>query len=53
MLSLVVKVTSDTSEISIAIANIIGWIGIRADDLATALLVSFAPLFIALAAREE
>lgn len=53
MLALVVQIVPDTSDTSVAIANVIGWIGIRADDLATALLVGFAPFFITLAARGE
>lgn len=53
MLAMVVQIAPDTSATSVAIANVIGWIGIRADDLATALLIGFPPLFLALAARGE
>ncbi len=53
MLSIVVKVAPDTSATSVAIVNVVGWIGIRADDLATALLIGLPPLFLAMAARGE
>jgi hypothetical protein len=53
MMSLVVKIAPDSSSTSVVIANVVGWIGIRADDLATALLVGLAPLFIALAGRGD
>lgn len=52
MLSLVVIIAPDTSATSVATADVVGWMGARADDLATALIVGFAPLFITLAARE-
>lgn len=53
MMSLVMQIAPDSSPTSLAIANIVGWIGIRADDLATALIIGIAPLIIALAARGE
>lgn len=53
MLSLVLQIAPDTSETSVTVANVIGWIGARADDLATSLIVGFAPLFVSLAARDE
>jgi len=53
MMVLVVQIAPDTSETSVAIANVVGWIGIRADDLATALIIGFAPLFISLAGHRE
>jgi hypothetical protein len=53
MLALVVQIAPDTSDTSVNIANVVGWIGIRADDLATALLIGFAPFLISLAARGE
>jgi hypothetical protein len=53
MLAVVVKIAPDTSETSQAIALITGWIGVRSDDLATVLLVGFAPMFMALSARGE
>jgi hypothetical protein len=53
MLVLVVQIAPDTSATSVDIARVVGWIGIRADDLATALLIGFAPFFIAIAARGD
>jgi hypothetical protein len=52
MMVLVVKIAPNTSPTSIALANVVGWVAIRADDLATALLVGFAPFFLALAGRK-
>lgn len=52
MLSLVVQIAPDASETSVALANVVGWIGVRADDLATALIVGFAPFFLVLAGRK-
>lgn len=53
MLSLVVQIGSDTSATALRIAEVVGWIGVRADDLATALIVGFGPLFISLAGRRD
>jgi hypothetical protein len=53
MMSLVVQVAPDTSATSVAIADVVGWIGARADDLGTALIIGFTPLFISLAGRGE
>ncbi len=53
MLALLVQIAPDSSDTSVAVANVVGWVGIRADDLATALLIGFAPFFISLAARGE
>lgn len=53
MLSLVVQIAPDTSATSVAIANVVGWIGARADDLATALILGAMPFFLALAGRDE
>lgn len=53
MLALVVQISPDTSETAVALANVVGWIGARADDLATALIVGFAPFFLALAGQGE
>jgi hypothetical protein len=52
-LSLLVQIGPDTSAISVAIANVVGWIGVRADDLATALILGAMPFFLALAGRDE
>lgn len=51
MLSIVVQIAPDTSETAISIAKVVGWVGARADDLATALLIGIGPLLISLAGR--
>ena len=53
MLAVVVQLGGESSETAVSIANAIGWIGARADDLATALIIGIGPLFIALAGRGE
>ena len=53
MLAVVVQLGGATDETAVAIANTVGWIGARADDLATALILGAGPLFIALAGRDE
>ncbi|WP_420628554.1 hypothetical protein [Candidatus Leptofilum sp.] len=53
MLSLVVQLAGDTSETAVAIGNVLGWVGTRADDLATALILGAGPLFITLANRSS
>jgi hypothetical protein len=53
MLSLLVQLGPDTSPTAVAIANVVGWIGVRADDIATALMIGAGPFFFALAARDE
>lgn len=53
MLAVVVQIAPDTSPTAVAIAEVVGWIGVRADDLGTALTIGFGPLFIALAARGD
>jgi len=53
MLALVVQIAPDTSATSVAIANVVGWIGARADDLGTALIIGFMPMFISWAGHGE
>lgn len=53
MMALIVQIAPDSSATAVAIADVVGWIGARADDLATALIVGFAPLFLALAGRGD
>lgn len=53
MMSVLVKIAPDTSDTSSTIANVVGWIGIRADDLGTTLIIGLAPFFVSLAARDE
>ena len=49
MLAVVVQLGGAVDETAVAIANVVGWIGARADDLATALIIGGGPLFISLA----
>jgi hypothetical protein len=53
MLVLIVLIAPDTSSTSLIVAKIVGWIAIRTDDLATALLIGFPPLFVTIAARRD
>ena len=58
MLALVVQIApttlvADTAATGVAIANVVGWIGARADDLATALIIGLPPLFLSIAARDD
>ncbi len=53
MLAVVVQLGGATDQTSVAIAEVVGWFGARADDLATALMIGAGPLFIALAGRDE
>lgn len=53
MLSVVVQIAPDASATAIAIAEVIGWIGVRADDIATALMIGVGPLFISLAGKGD
>ncbi len=53
MLSLVTQIAPDTSATAVFIAKVVGWIGARADDLATALIVGAGPLFISLSGRKD
>ena len=51
MMAVVIKVAPDSSPTGLALAEVVGWIGIRADDLATALIVGGGPMLLAFAAR--
>lgn len=53
MLALVVQVGPSPSPAGLAVAEVVGWIGARTDDLATALIVGAGPFFIVLAGRAE
>ena len=53
MLALTVQIAPDTSETAVSIAKVVGWIGARGDELATALIVGAGPLFISLAGRGD
>lgn len=51
MLAVVWQIAPDTSETGVSLAGAIGWIGARADDIATALMLGGGPFFLARAAR--
>ncbi len=53
MLALVVQLGGDSSATAVSLANVVGWIGARADDLATALIIGIGPLFLSLAGHGE
>lgn len=53
MLALVVQLAGDGSATAVAIAEVIGWIGARADDLATVLILGAGPLFISWAGQGD
>lgn len=53
MLALVVQLGGAGSATIVSLAEVVGWFGARADDLATALMIGFGPLFISLAGHGE
>lgn len=53
MMSLVFQVAPDTSASSVTLAGVVGWIAVRADDLATALLIGAGPFLISQAGRGD
>jgi hypothetical protein len=53
MLAIIVQLGGDTSATAVSLAEVVGWIGARADDLATALILGAAPLLLSLAGHKE
>ena len=53
MLALVVEIGSATSETAIYVARVVSWVGVRAEDIATALLIGAGPFFVSLAGRGD
>ena len=51
MLAVVVQIAPDTSETAVYLAEVVGWIGSRADWVATILMIGAGPLFLTLSAR--
>jgi hypothetical protein len=51
MLSLVVQIAPNTSPVAVSLAEVVGWIGARADDFATALILGAGPFFFVLAGK--
>ena len=53
MLSLVIQIPKEFSESSLAAVKILGWISVRADDIATLLFLGAGPFFISLSGRSD
>ena len=53
MLSVVVQIAPDTSATAVSLAEVVGWIGSRADWLATILMIGVGPLFLSLAGQGD
>jgi hypothetical protein len=53
MVVLVVQIGADSSETAVALAKVVGWIGTKADDIATILIIGAGPLFISMAGRRD
>jgi hypothetical protein len=52
MLAVVVQIAPDSSPMAVTSAEIVGWLGARADDLATALILGPGLLFFSIAGKE-
>jgi len=53
MLAVVVQIAPDTSVTAVSIAEVVGWIGSRADWLGTILIIGVGPLLIALTGQND
>ncbi len=53
MLSLTLQIAPDTSPEAVRLANVIGWIGTRLDDIATILIVGVSPVCLSIAGRDQ
>ena len=53
MMAVVVLLGGESSATAVSLAEVVGGIGARADDLGTALIIGLGPLFIALAGHGE
>jgi UDP-N-acetyl-D-mannosaminuronic acid transferase (WecB/TagA/CpsF family) len=53
MLSVVVQIAPDTSATAVSLAEVVGWIGSRADWVATILMIGVGPLFLSLAGQGD
>lgn len=53
MLAVVVQIAPDTSATAIFLAEVVGWIGSRADWIATVLIIGVGPLFLSLAGQGD
>ena len=53
MLTVVVQIAPDNSAVAVFNAKVVGWIGVRLDDIATAMIAGAGPFFISRAARKD
>ena len=53
MLAVVVQIAPDTSPTAVAMAEVVGWFGSRADWIATILIIGIGPLFLSLAGQND
>jgi hypothetical protein len=53
MLAVVLQIAPDTSATAVSLAEVVGWIGSRADWIATILIVGIGPLFLSLAGQGD
>lgn len=53
MLVITIQIAPDTSATAVYLAEVMGWMGTKADDLATILLIGAAPLLLSLAGRHD
>lgn len=51
MISLTMQIAPDTSPEAVRLANVIGWIGTRLDDIATILIIGVGPVCLSLSAN--
>jgi hypothetical protein len=53
ILSVVVQIAPDTSAAAVSLAEVVGWLGSRADWVATILMIGVGPLFLSLAGQGD
>lgn len=53
MLSLAIQIAPDISPEAVQMANVIGWIGTRIDDVATILIIGVGPFCLSMAGRQQ
>ncbi len=53
MLAVVVQIAPDISPTHLAITKVLGWIGVRIDDIATFLMLGLGPLFISFSGKSQ
>ncbi len=53
MLSLTLQIAPDSSPEAVRLANVVGWIGTRLDDVATILIIGVGPVCLSIAGRDQ